>query len=56
MWRAVVAAKVVKGRGGNEPAPRLIPLIPAPAVLEARPGEPVALPDDLDCRRTDGRG
>jgi len=29
-------------------------IIPAPAVLEARPGEPVALPRDLDCQRADG--
>ena len=29
-------------------------IVPAPAVLEARPGEPVALPGDLDCQRADG--
>jgi len=29
-------------------------IIPAPAVLEARPGDPVALPNDLDCGRSDG--
>lgn len=29
-------------------------LIPAPAVLEARPGDPVALPADVECTRTDG--
>jgi hexosaminidase len=29
-------------------------IIPAPAVLEARPGDPVALPDAPECARTDG--
>ncbi|MDA0180654.1 family 20 glycosylhydrolase [Solirubrobacter phytolaccae] len=30
-------------------------LIPSPAVLEARPGEPVALPVDVECVRSEGR-
>ena len=41
---ALVATKVVRGRSAAKPARDLIPpLIPAPAVLDVRPGEPVPL-------------